>query len=123
MKPIRQLLRYTVVGAVATATHYALLVIGVEAAGWPAWWASGFGAVVGAQVAYVGNRRFTFGFRGAIGASWLRFQTTAIAGAVLGMAIVGAAVQLGLHYLIGQVAATLASLLLTFTINRLWSFR
>lgn len=123
MKPIRQLLRYTVVGAVATATHYALLVIGVEAAGWPAWWASGFGAVVGAQVAYVGNRRFTFGFRGATGSSWLRFQTTAIAGAVLGMAIVGAAVYVGLHYLIGQVAATLASLLLTFTINRLWSFR
>lgn len=123
MKSIRQLLRYTVVGAVATATHYALLVAGVEAAGWPAWWASGFGAVVGAQVAYVGNRRFTFSFRGAIGASWLRFQTTAIAGAVLGMAIVGAAVYIGLHYLIGQVAATLASLLLTFTINRLWSFR
>lgn len=123
MPPIKQFLRYTVVGAVATATHYALLVLGVEAAGWPAWWASGFGAVVGAQVAYVGNRRYTFAFRGALGVSWLRFQTTALIGAVLGMLIVAAAVHLGLHYLIGQVAATLASLLLTFTINRLWSFR
>lgn len=123
MAPIRQLYRYTVVGAVATATHYALLVLGVEAADWPAWWASGFGAVVGAQVAYIGNRRYTFDYRGAIRGSWLRFQTTALAGAVLGMLIVGGAVRLGLHYLIGQVAATLASLLLTFTINRLWSFR
>lgn len=123
MAPIRQLLRYTVVGAVATATHYALLVIGVEAAGWPAWWASGFGAVAGAQVAYVGNRRYTFGFRGGVAGSWVRFQTTALAGAVLGMVIVAAAVRIGLHYLIGQVAATLASLLLTFTINRVWSFR
>ncbi len=123
MAPIRQLYRYTVVGAVATATHYALLVLGVEAADWPAWWASGFGAVVGAQVAYIGNRRYTFDFRGAIRGSWLRFQTTALTGAVLGMLIVGGAVRLGLHYLIGQLAATLASLLLTFTINRLWSFR
>lgn len=123
MAAIQQLFRYTVVGAVATATHYALLVLGVEAAGWPAWWASGFGAVVGAQVAYIGNRQFTFDFRGAIGGSWLRFQTTALAGAVLGMLIVGGAVRLGVHYLVGQVAATLTSLLLTFTINRLWSFR
>ncbi len=120
---MKQLFRYTVVGAVATATHYALLVLGVEVGGWPAWWASGFGAVVGAQVAYVGNRRYTFDFRGGIAGSWVRFQSTALAGAVLGMLIVGGAVRLGLHYLIGQVAATLAGLLLTFTINRLWSFR
>ena len=123
MAPIQQLFRYTVVGAIATATHYALLVLVVEAGGWPAWWASGFGAVVGAQVAYAGNRRYTFRFRGAIRGSWVRFQMTALAGALLGMLIVAGAVRLGLHYLIGQVAATLASLLLTFAINRLWSFR
>lgn len=116
-------LRYTLVGAIATATHYALLVAGVEVGGWPAWWASGFGAVIGAQVAYAGNRRFTFGYRGGIGGSWVRFQSTALAGALLGMLIVGAAVRWGWHYLLGQVAATLASLLLTFAINRLWTFR
>lgn len=120
---MHKLFRYTVVGAFATATHYALLVLGVEAAGWPAWWASGFGAVVGAQVAYVGNRRYTFGYRGGIGGSWVRFQTTALAGALLGMLIVGVTVRSGWHYLLGQVAATLASLLLTFAINRCWTFR
>ena len=42
-----QFLRYASVGALATAVHYALLVIGVEAFSWPAFAASGFGAVVG----------------------------------------------------------------------------
>ncbi len=120
---MNQLIRYAVVGAVATATHYALLALCVEIGGWPAWLASGFGAVIGAQVAYFGNRLLTFAYRGAIGASWLRFQSTALLGALFGMLIVGGAVQLGVHYLIGQVVATLSSLLLTFTINRNWTFR
>jgi putative flippase GtrA len=39
------------------------------------------------------------------------------------MAIVALGVRLGLHYLIAQVIATLTSLLLTFAINRTWTFR
>jgi len=117
-----RLLRYTLVGAVATAAHYALLALGVELGGWPAWLASGFGAVVGAQLAYFGNRRFTFAFGGDFAASWLKFQSTALAGALLGMLIVGSAVHFGWHYLAGQVLATLAVLLITFAINRFWTF-
>jgi putative flippase GtrA len=79
--------------------------------------------VVGAQLAYAGNRWFTFAHRGGIGASWPRFMLTALFGAVLGMAIVALGVRLGLHYLIAQVIATLTSLLLTFAINRAWTFR
>ena len=75
---MKRLLRYTLVGAIATAVHYALLALCVEAGAWPAWLASGFGAVMGAQVAYLGNRRFTFGYHGAFGASWLKFQSTAL---------------------------------------------
>ena len=37
------LLRYTLVGALATAVHYAVLVVCVETARWPAWLASGNG--------------------------------------------------------------------------------
>lgn len=118
-----RLLRYTLVGAIATAVHYVLLVLCVEFAHWPAWLASGAGAVVGAQVAYLGNRRFTFAYRGAVGTSWIRFQLTALAGALQGMLVVAAGVALGTHYLVAQVAATLSSLLLTFAINRGWTFR
>ena len=118
-----RLLRYTIVGAIATATHYALLALCVELGGWPPWLASGFGALAGAQVAYVGNRYFTFAYRGTFGASWVRFQATAILGALLGMLIVAMAVRAGWHYLTGQILATLAVLLLTFAINREWTFR
>ena len=109
-------------GLVATAAHYALLVVCVEGPGWPAWLGSGLGAVLGAQVAFWGNRRFTFGHTGACAPAWLRFQATAVLGAVLGMLVVAAGVALGLHYLLAQAAATLLALLLTFVVNRRWSF-
>ena len=123
MSAARHFSRYTLVGAVATAAHYVVLVSCVEAAHWPAWLGSGLGAAVGAQVAYAGNRWFTFAHRGAIGASWPRFMLTALLGALLGMAIVALGVRFGAHYLIAQGLATLASLVLTFAINRVWTFR
>lgn len=117
-----RLLRYAFVGALATAAHYTLLVIAVEAWHWPAWLGAGAGAVLGAQLGYAGNRWFTFGHRGAIGGSWPRFQATAAAGAVAGMAIVALGVRWGLHYLAAQVLATVAAMLLTYAINRRWTF-
>ena len=120
--PMRPLTRYVLVGAFATAVHYALLVLCVEFGGWPAPLASGFGAVVGAQVAYAGNRQFTFAHRGAITSSWARFQATALLGAGLGMAIVAFGGWLGLHYIAAQMFATLITLALTFLINRRWTF-
>ena len=120
---MQHFMRYTAVGAVATALHYALLVLFVEGFGCPAWLASGVGAVAGAQLAYAGNRRFTIAHPGDVRASWPRFQATALIGALLGMAVVALAVRLGLHYVLAQVLATGLSLVLTFAINRLWTFR
>ncbi len=119
----RGFVRYAAIGAAATAVHYAVLAGTVEGLGWPAWLASGAGATVGAQVAYAGNRLYTFGYAGSIGGSWVRFQLTALAGALQGMAIVGMAVAAGWHYLAAQVAATLAGLVVTYTVNRRWTFR
>jgi putative flippase GtrA len=117
------LLRYTLVGAFATGAHYALLMACVEFGHWPAYAASGFGAVVGAQLAYAGNRWFTFAHRGGLPASWMKFQGTAVFGALVGMLIVGLGVKVGVHYLLAQVCATLFVLGLTFAINRHWTFR
>lgn len=116
------LARYAAVGALATAAHYLLLVVWVEWAQGPAWLGSGLGAVLGAQLAFVGNRRFTFGHRGANGPAWRRFQGTAMLGAVLGMALVAAGVALGLHYLLAQAVATVVVMLLTYAVNRHWTF-
>ncbi|HEX6707723.1 MAG TPA: GtrA family protein [Albitalea sp.] len=120
---MRRLARYTLVGAFATAAHYALLAFLVELVHLPAWLASGLGAALGAQVAFFGNRGFTFDHQGEIAPAWVRFQGTAMAGALLGMVIVALGVRAGLHYLVAQVLATGAALLLTFAINRAWTFR
>ena len=120
--PVGRLARYALVGLVATGLHWGLLVGAVEWAHWPAWLASGLGAAVGAQLAYAGNRRFTFGQRGGWLVSWWRFQWTAAGGALLSMALVALAQAAGLHYLIGQCVATGVTMLATYRVNRRWSF-
>lgn len=116
------LLRYALVGAAATLAHWVLMAVLVEGTGLAPWLASGAGAVFGAQVAFFGNRRFTFDHRAAIGPAWWKFMGTALAGALAGMAIVAAGVALGLHYLFAQAVATLLVMLLSFAVNRRWTF-
>ena len=118
----RRFLQYAVVGAVATAVHYAILVGLVEAGLLAPQRAAALGAWVGAQVAFAGNAAFTFRGRGATFGAWLRFQVTAVLGAALSFALVALGVGIGVHYLLAQVAATLIVLLVTFEINRRWSF-
>jgi putative flippase GtrA len=120
---IQSFLRYGLIGAIATAAHYLVLILCVEAFTWPAYLGSGIGAVVGAQVAFFGNRKFTFDHSGAMNTAWVKFQATALIGALVGMAIVAITVRWGWHYLIGQVLATFTGLVLTFAINRAWTFR
>ncbi|MGM9485402.1 GtrA family protein [Roseateles sp. NT4] len=120
---MKRLLRYAAVGAAATAAHYALLAVTVEAAGWPAWLASGAGALLGAQVAFWANRRYTFSHQGPWWPAWCRFHVTAGAGALLGMGLVAAGVLAGLHYLLAQTAATFVVMLAGFAANRAWTFR
>ena len=116
------LLRYASVGIVATAVHYVLLAALVES-GWLAPpIAAAVGAWVGAQVAFVLNARYTFRPAAVTVDSWLRFQVTAAIGAALSFALVAAGVRLGVHYLVAQAAATVLAMLLTFEINRRWSF-
>jgi len=119
---VAALLRYAAVGVLATATHYALLAAAVELGNWPPAVAAGMGAAVGAQVAFVGNRWFTFAHRGPWRSSWLRFQGTALIGVAASSALVAIGGLIGVHYLIAQAVATLLAMLLTFAINRRWTF-
>ncbi len=120
---IKSFFRYGLIGGIATAVHYAVLILCVETWHGPAYIGSGLGAAVGAQVAFFGNRHFTFEHKGELTPAWLKFQGTALLGALVGMAIVAITVQVGWHYLLGQVLATLTSLVLTFAVNRAWTFR
>jgi putative flippase GtrA len=114
--------RYLAVGAVATAAHWALMSALVEVLRLPPWLASGAGAVAGAQLAFYGNRRYTFDHRGPLGAAWRRFMATALLGALVGMAVVAVGVAAGAHYLLAQALATVLGMLLTFVVNRGWTF-
>ena len=114
--------KYAAVGTVATAAHYAILVGLVEAGALAPQRAAALGAWVGAQVAFAGNAAVTFRPAGASIGGWLRFQVTAAIGAVLSFALVALGVRVGLHYLLAQIVATLVNLVVTFEINRRWSF-
>jgi putative flippase GtrA len=115
-------LRYASVGAAATAVHYAVLVALVESALLAPRFAAAAGAWVGAQVAFAGNAWFTFDAAAVGFVAWLRFQITAVVGAAISFTIVAIGVRAGLHYLLAQALATLLALLVTYEINRRWSF-
>jgi putative flippase GtrA len=114
---------YLLVGALATAVHYAVLLLLVEVAAQPAVPSTALGAVCGALTAYVGNHRYTFSSRAGHRRALPRFFTVAAAGAIANGALVWAGtVPLGLHYLAAQVLATAVIVTGGFALNRHWSF-
>lgn len=117
-----RLWRYACVGAAATAFHYAVLVALVTWTITPPAAAAAIGAVLGAQLAYVGNRAFTFTDRRRWWASWWRFQATAVLGAVLSATLVALGTAVGVHYLAAQACATLLAMGVTFVVNRRHTF-
>ena len=115
--------RYTAVGFVATAAHYAVLIALVELARVPAAIAATVGAIVGALVSYACNRAFTFPDDAARRLSFIRFCVVAAIGVALTAAIVYTGVDvLGFGYLVSQVVATGVVLVTGFALNRWWSF-
>ena len=120
---MRGLSRYAAVGAVATACHYALLTALVEWAVWAPGLAALAGSLLGALVAYMGNRRFTFTeARTPHGLALPRFAATAAVGAAANAMIVGGGAALGMHYLLMQMVATALVMLGTYQLNKSWTF-
>lgn len=118
------LLRYAIVGASATALHWVGLALLVELAGSAPAPASAFGALLGACVAYAGNRSLTF--RGATVSHRValpRFLIVAAVGAATNVGIVYVGTSAGWHYLAAQAVATLTVLLVGYGVNRRWTFR
>jgi len=115
--------RYLLVGLVATAIHYAILVTLVEWADAAAGPSAALGAACGALAAYAGNRRFTFSGGAPHAQALPRFLLVAAFTAMVNGAIVWSAAEvLAMHYLAAQVVATLVVLWSGFVLNRGWSF-
>lgn len=115
---------YTLAGGIATAVHYAVLLVMVEALGFSAATSAAVGALVGAAVSYLVNRHMTFpGTTARHQQAVPRFLAVALAGAALNGALVWAGVHLlAWHYLAAQAMATLVVLGLTYRLNRSWTF-
>lgn len=117
-------IKYAVVGGVATFAHYTLLIALVEWLSMPAPYAAALGALLGALVAYLGNRRYTFVHTTQEHSTAVpRFLFVALLGALANGSIVWWGVELlHLHYLFAQIIATILVLSLTFVLNRSWTF-
>lgn len=115
--------RYASVGAIATAGHCALLIMLVETIRLQPGPCAALGSLLGALVAYLGNRRFTFLTRAPHLRAAPRFLAVAALGAALNGLIVWAGVSvIGLHYLLAQAFATCIVLFITYWLNRVWTF-
>jgi len=115
--------RYVLMGGLATAVHYCVLVLMVEVWGVKPGVAAAAGALGGALAAYVGNRRLTFASTAAHRQALPRFLIVAASGALLSGSLVWSGTTLlGMHYLIPQLLATALVLVAGFAMNRRWTF-
>lgn len=118
-----QFSRFGAVGAIGTAAHYALFIALVEVTGADPVGASTAGALLGALVNYILNRRYTFRSARRHREALPRFLAVAAAGLAFNAGLMLLLVEgLNMHYLLSQVIATLGVLLWNFSANRLWTF-
>lgn len=118
-----RLVRFALVGGVATAIQYAILIVLVREAGaWPTT-ASGIGFVVSAIGNYLLNYYFTFRSRRSHGAALAKFLLLAAGGlAINSLLMQWLVAAAGLNYLVAQVCATGVVFLWNFAGNSLWTF-
>lgn len=116
-------MRFVVVGSIATAVQYLVLVGSVELLGWSSVLGSGIGFLMGAIVNYLLNRRFTFRSDVPHTTAVARFVVVLSVGLTLNLALMYLFThRLGLPYLIAQVLTTGLVLFWHFAGNALWSF-
>jgi putative flippase GtrA len=123
MTLLREFPVFVVVGGIATAAHYLLLVFLVQAFGVEPTVASTAGLILGAIVNYVLNYRITFRSRRAHMIAVPRFAVAATTGMFLNGLFVAVGVHVvALHYMIAQVISTGLILAWNFLINKYWTF-
>lgn len=119
----QQFLRFAAVGAVATAAHYAVLILLKELAHVPVLWATSAGYLVGAVVGYALNRRFTFEANHRFAEGLAKYVGVGLVGLALNAAITVGLTALGLFYLLSQMVATGLVLIWNFCAARFIVFR
>lgn len=118
-----QFTKFVAAGGIGTALHYLTLTALVSQFAIPAGQAAFIGAVAGACVVYLLNRRYTFGTRRSHADTLPRFAAMAMAGAVLNGVLVGILSAAGLYFLLAQMITTVVILVINFIVSKIWVFR
>jgi putative flippase GtrA len=116
-------LRFSLVGAVATALQYAVLVAGVNLLHAPPPAASGIGFALSACASYLLNYNFTFVSVKPHDRASARFALVALIGLTINVALMAVFSELlHMHYLVAQIVVTALVLLWSFWGHARWSF-
>ncbi len=115
-------LRFGVVGATAAGVHLGVAVLAVEAGGAHPQLANVLGFAVAFVVSYLGQRFLTFGGGPSHRVAVLRFAAVAGLGALVNVIVAGALLWLGLHYVAAITAGLLTAAVVTYQLNRHWTF-
>ena len=117
-----RLLRFGIVGGVATGIQYLILIVLVHERVWPAV-ASAIGFVVSASGNYLLNYHYTFRSRETHGPAATKFLMLATVGLAINFVLMHALVAAGWYYLLAQALTTAAVFVWNFAGNSLWTFR
>jgi putative flippase GtrA len=124
MNRLRQMARFAVVGAAATATHVSVGLVLAEGLGLAPFWANLWAFATAVLVSYAGNLVWTFGMAAEGFGRLPRFVALALCGLVANQTIVFIAVDLaGWSYRVALVVIVLAVPLLTYLASCRWVFR
>ena len=116
--------RFALVGGIATAAQYLILIALVDLLGWGAVFASALGYAASTLLNYALNRSFTFASQRAHLAALPRFLLVAASGLAMNTGLMWVfTVGAGLYYLLAQVLATGIVLVWNFVLNSHWTFR
>lgn len=119
---LSRFVRFVIVGGVATAIQYALLILLVRGFGVAPTPASSLGFVLSAVVNYFLNYRFTFQSDRPHAPAMAKFGLLAGVGLLINAAIMYLMIAAGAHYLLAQVCATGVVLFWNFLGNSFWTF-
>lgn len=115
---------YLVVGATGTGVQYAILFALVASNTTGPVAASSAGALAGAVVNYCLNYRFTFVSNQRHTVAAPRFICVAAVGLGVNWLVMTALIHaMHVNYIFAQITATAVVLVLTFSVNSMWSFR
>jgi len=121
---VEQFAKFGLVGVSNTLITYGVFTLLEEVFG--VWYiaASGIGFAVGATNGFLLNRSWTFRGHGTDNSAALRWFAVQGCGLVLDLVLIAAFVAgAGLNKLVGQAFATAIVVVLTFFVNRRWTFR